>query len=85
MTFLKYTIRWYEMGKIKHPISAMIKPYSLSFKAIVEDIGEASRNMDKEASAAAFHAEIRALSLQVRHLTEISTSKRISPLFSHYK
>lgn len=74
MCFVQDAVRWYKMGKVKHSISAITKPYSLSFKDIVEEVAEASRNVDKEASAAS-KAEIRGLHLQVLHLSEISKSK----------
>jgi hypothetical protein len=76
MYFVQDAVRWYKMGKIKHSISAITKPYTLSFKDIVEEIAEASRNVDKEASAAS-KAEIRGLHLQVLHLSEVSKSKII--------
>jgi hypothetical protein len=66
-------VKWYKMGKFKHSITSITKPYDLSFKDIVEEIAEASRNVDKEASAAS-RAEVRGLHLQVIHLTEISKS-----------
>ena len=72
--FIKDAVKWYKMGKIKHSFTAVIKPYALSFQKIVEEITEASRKVDKEATAAS-QAEIRALHLQVIHLTRISTGK----------
>jgi hypothetical protein len=74
MRFVQDAVGWYKMGKIKHSISAITRPYALSFKDIVEEVAEASRNVDKEAAAAS-RAEIRGLHMQVLHLTEISKSK----------
>jgi hypothetical protein len=74
MSFVKDAVRWYKMGKIKHSFNSIAKPYALSFKNLVEEIAEASRNVDKEASAAS-RAEIRGLHLQVLHLSEVSKSK----------
>jgi len=74
MCFVQDAVRWYKMGKIKHSISSITRPYALSFKEIVEEIADASRNVDKEASAAS-RAEIRGLHMQVLHLSEISKSK----------
>jgi hypothetical protein len=74
MRFVQDAVRWYKMGKIKHSLTSITRPYDLSFKDLVEEIAEASRNVDKEASAAS-RAEIRGLHLQVIHLTEISKSK----------
>lgn len=71
MRFVQDAVKWYKMGKFKHSITSITRPYDLSFKEIIEEIDEASRNVDKEASAAS-RAEIRGLHLQVIHLTEIS-------------
>ena len=73
MSFVQAAVKWYKTGKFKHSIASITRPYDLSFKDIVEEIAEASRNVDKEASAAS-RAEIRGLHLQVIHLTEISKS-----------
>jgi hypothetical protein len=73
MCFVQDAVKWYKMGKFKHSITSITKPYDLSFKDIVEEIAEASRNVDKKASAAS-RAEVRGLHLQVIHLTEISKS-----------
>jgi len=74
MCFVQEAVRWYKIGKIKHSLSSITKPYSLSFKDTVEEIAEASRNIDKEAAAAS-RAEIRGLHMQVLHLSEISKSR----------
>lgn len=72
--FIREGIKWYRKGKLAHSVSAILKPYDLSFKGIVEDISNASRQVDEEA-AAACRAEIRALHLKVQHLTQVTTSQ----------
>lgn len=62
-------IRWYKKSKLKHCISSIVKPFSLSFKDIIDDISERSRRVDELASAAA-KAEIRDLRINVHHLTQ---------------
>jgi hypothetical protein len=73
MRFVQDAVKWYKMSKFKHSITSITRPYDLNFKEIVEEITKASRNVDKEASAAS-RAEIRGLHMQVIHLTEISKS-----------
>lgn len=62
-------IKWYKKNKLKHSITSIIKPFSLSFKDIVDEISERSRTVDELASAAA-KAEIRDLHINVHHLTQ---------------
>ncbi|KAL6407249.1 nacht domain protein [Ilyonectria robusta] len=62
-------IKWYKKNKLKHSITSIIKPFSLSFKDIVDEISDRSRTVDELASAAA-KAEIRDLHINVRHLTQ---------------
>ncbi|KAI0021358.1 hypothetical protein F4780DRAFT_770257 [Xylariomycetidae sp. FL0641] len=62
--FAILAIKWYKKGKLKHSISAIAKPFGLSFKPILEEITERSRRVDELASAAS-KAEIRDLHLRV--------------------
>lgn len=84
MCFVQDAVKWYKMGKIKHSLSSITRPYSLSFQDIVEEIAEASRNVDKEAAAAS-RAEIRGLHMQVLHLSEISKSRFCSSKFTTWQ
>jgi hypothetical protein len=72
--FVRDAIKWYKKGKLAHSVSAILKPYDLSFKTVVEDISKASREVDAEA-AAACRLEIRTLHLKIQHLTELSMSQ----------
>ncbi len=71
MYFVQDAVKWYKKGKLAHSVSAVFKPYSLGFKAIVEEISEASRRVDQEASAAS-KAEIRELHIKIEQLAQMS-------------
>lgn len=60
-------VKWYKKGKLMHSIAAVVNPFSLSFKDIIEDITQYSRRIDQLASAAS-KAEIRDLHIQVKEL-----------------
>jgi hypothetical protein len=69
--FVQDAVKWYKKGKLAHSVSAVFKPYSLGFKTIVEEISEASRRVDQEASAAS-RAEIRELHIKLQQLSQLS-------------
>jgi LytS/YehU family sensor histidine kinase len=69
--FVKDAVKWYKKGKLAHSISSVWKPYELGFKTIVEEISEASRRVDQEASAAS-KAEIRELHIKLEQFTQLS-------------
>jgi LytS/YehU family sensor histidine kinase len=69
--FIQDAVKWYKKGKLAHSVSAVFKPYSLGFKAIVDGISEASRRVDQEASAAS-RAEIRELHIKIHQLSQLS-------------
>lgn len=71
LEFVQAAMTYYKSGSIKKTFTAAIKPFPLSFKQNLEDIGEASRQVDDLANAA-LKAEIRDLHLQVRQLTQIT-------------
>jgi EAL domain-containing protein (putative c-di-GMP-specific phosphodiesterase class I) len=77
LCFVQEAMKWYKKGKIAHSVSAVFKPYELSFKPIVLEITEASRRVDHEASAAS-KAEIRELFLKVQQLTQISIGRNLT-------
>ncbi|KAF4462916.1 Nacht domain [Fusarium albosuccineum] len=62
-------IKWYKKNKFMHAILSIIKPFSLSFKDIIDEVSDWSRRVDKLASAAA-KAEIRGLHVDVHGLRE---------------
>ncbi|KAK1658315.1 hypothetical protein BDP55DRAFT_683009 [Colletotrichum godetiae] len=63
--FAIMAIKWYKKGKLSHSFTAIIKPFSLGFKPIVEEIAEQSKHVDELASAAV-KAEIRDLHVNIR-------------------
>jgi hypothetical protein len=73
MSFVQDAVKWYKKSKLAHSVSAVFKPYGLGFKAIVEDISEASRRVDQEASAAS-KAEIRDLNIKLQQFAQLSMS-----------
>ncbi|KAK1727012.1 uncharacterized protein BDZ83DRAFT_613944 [Colletotrichum acutatum] len=62
--FALMAIKWYKKGKLSHSFTAIIKPFSLGFKPIVEEIAERSKHVDELASAAV-KAEIRDLHVNI--------------------
>ncbi|KAL3423911.1 hypothetical protein PVAG01_05658 [Phlyctema vagabunda] len=73
MGFVQEAVKWYKKGKVSHAVTAIFKPYDLGFKGIVEDISEASRRIDQEASAAS-KAEIRDLNNRLQHFMQLSVA-----------
>lgn len=71
MYFVRDAVKWYKKGKFAHSVSAVLKPYGLGYKDIVEEISEASRRVDQEASAAS-KAEIRDLHIKLQQFTLLS-------------
>lgn len=88
--FALMAIKWYKKGKLSHSFTAIIKPFSLGFKPIVEEIAERSKHVDELASAAV-KAEIRDLHVNIHRqnktilqLTEMVSCKsrdRLGQLF----
>lgn len=67
--FAVMTIKWCKQSKLKHTISAIVKPFSLSFKPIIDEMTERSRRVDELANAA-FKAEIRDLHANIHELKD---------------
>ncbi|KAK9424955.1 putative Nacht domain protein [Seiridium unicorne] len=65
--FAILAIKWYKKGKGIHNITAIIQPFKIGFKPIMDEIAERSRRVGELASAAS-KAEIRSLHLTVRNL-----------------
>lgn len=68
--FIQFAVRWYKKGKIAHSIAAILQPFQISCKDIVEEIAECSRRVDSLASAAS-KAELRDLHITVQQLAEM--------------
>ncbi|KAL9073136.1 MAG: hypothetical protein Q9157_004869 [Trypethelium eluteriae] len=45
--FAQRAIQWYAEGKVKHAVSALVRPYSLRFKDIVNEVSETSRRIER--------------------------------------
>ncbi|KAH8886450.1 hypothetical protein GQ53DRAFT_727849 [Thozetella sp. PMI_491] len=67
LEFVVIAIKWYKKGKLMHSLTAIVKPFKLSFKPIVDEIKERSRRVDELANAAS-KAEIRDLHLRIHGL-----------------
>jgi DNA-binding ferritin-like protein len=65
--FVLETMKWYKKGKLQHAISAVINPYKISLKSIVDEIAERSSGVDELASTA-FKAELREVHLKIGSL-----------------
>lgn len=79
--FALMAIKWYKKGKVMHSISAIVKPFSIGFKGIVEEMTERSRRVDELANAASkaeirdLHIKIHGLSERIHQLTDVVISK----------
>ncbi|TDZ26513.1 hypothetical protein Cob_v001431 [Colletotrichum orbiculare MAFF 240422] len=63
LEFTLMAIKFYKKGKLSHSILSVIKPFSLSFQPIIEEITERSRRVDQLASALS-KAELRDLRIE---------------------
>jgi len=78
-------IKWYKKGKLMHSIASVIKPFSLSFKGIIDELSEKSRRVDELASSAAkaeirdLHVNIHGLHERVHQLTELMVGELRQP------
>ena len=58
MKFLRKATLWYNKNKFSHAIGSIFKPWTLSWKEIIQKIGEQSRRIERLASIAS-KAELR--------------------------
>ena len=58
LNFIVNAMKWYKEGKLLHTLTAITKPWQLSFSESVEEIGFQSRLLEKLASSAS-KAELR--------------------------
>lgn len=58
LQFAVASIRWFKMGRLKHSLVAVVRPFKMTFAPLVEEIADKSRLVDQLASAMA-KAEIR--------------------------
>ncbi len=62
--FMSQAIHWYRQGKLKHSVSSIFRPWSLSFQEIMESIKDDSIRLDKMSDMAA-KAELRDTHVEV--------------------
>ncbi|KAF4815240.1 hypothetical protein CGCSCA5_v007242 [Colletotrichum siamense] len=73
-------IQFYKKGKLSHSIASIVKPFSLNFKPIIEEIRERSIRVDELAGALSkaeirdLHVKVHGLSQSVAQLTEMMVS-----------
>jgi hypothetical protein len=72
--FIESAIKWYKKGVFSKTISAIVNPYDLAFKDLVDDIAAHSRRVDELANDAQ-KAEIRDLHLTTQRLSQICLRK----------
>ncbi|KAF9764610.1 hypothetical protein IL306_002779 [Fusarium sp. DS 682] len=58
-------IKWYKKNKFMHAMSSIVKPFSLGFKDIIDEVSDRSRRVDEIANAAT-KAEIRDLHVNIQ-------------------
>lgn len=47
MKFVQRAIKWYKESKLQHVLSAIVRPYSLRFQDVVDDIADLSARIDR--------------------------------------
>ncbi|KAJ4297913.1 hypothetical protein N0V90_005812 [Kalmusia sp. IMI 367209] len=62
--FMVHAMRWYQKGKARRAIGAIVKPFALGFQEQLSEINELSRSVDEIANTAA-QAELRAVHAKV--------------------
>ena len=67
--FVQSAICYYKRSRLSKSISAIVKPFALSFKQIVDEIAECSKRADEVANSAS-KAELRDLGILARHLLD---------------
>src|SRR5579871_506701 len=58
LEFSQRALKWYSAGKLKHALTAIVRPYSLSFKDLVESMKETTGKI-KDLALSMSMAEIR--------------------------
>jgi hypothetical protein len=62
--FVVHAVKWYRQGKLAHAWAAFAKPWSVTFKDHVEDIGDQAKRVNELSSTAA-KAELRDAHLEI--------------------
>ena len=74
LRFVRSATEWYSKNRVQRSLSAIIKPFEISFKDIVDDIGACSRRVDEHANAA-MKAELRDLHIDMMQMRESTNGK----------
>jgi hypothetical protein len=69
LDFVRRATEWYAKNRVQRSLSAIIKPFEISFKDIVDEIGTCSRRVDEHANAA-MKAELRDLHIEMLQIRE---------------
>jgi hypothetical protein len=67
--FVESAICYYKRNRLSKSITAIVKPFALSFKQIVDEIAECSKRADELANSAS-KAELRDLRIVARNLLD---------------
>jgi hypothetical protein len=67
--FAQRAASWYKESKAKHFMNAIIRPYSLHFQDIVDDVKEVSIKIDRLALSMTM-SELRAAHLEIQSIKE---------------
>ncbi|KAH0565959.1 hypothetical protein GP486_000651 [Trichoglossum hirsutum] len=78
--FVLRATEWLLKNRVQRSLSAIIKPFEISFKDIVDEIGTCSRRVDEHANAA-MKAELRDLHIEMMHMKE-STNAALTQIRS---
>jgi hypothetical protein len=75
LEFLQRAAKWYREPKAKHALMAIVKPYSLHFKDLLEDIASQSREIDRLAASGSM-AEQRDMHLDQKRTHDLLVEMR---------
>lgn len=81
LEFSQRALRWYGAGKLRHTVAAIVRPYSLSFKDLVESVKETTRKI-KDLALSMSMVEIRQtrIELEAARQEQRSTSQLLMEL-----
>lgn len=67
--FLRQVVKWFSRNSVQRALSAIVQPFELKYKVLVDGIRSCTKAIDEEASASS-RAEIRGLHIEVRKTAE---------------
>jgi hypothetical protein len=74
LLFVRRATEWYAKNRIQRSLSAVIRPFEISFKDIVDNIMACSRRVDERAGAA-MKAELRDLHIEIMQMRDSTNGK----------